>query len=468
MVKQNKVSVILTSYNHAKFLREAIDSVLNQTYADFEFIIWDDASTDESWQIITSYSDPRIRAFRNDINMGGAGGNIRKAIAEAETGEYIAIHHSDDIWEAQKLEKQVAFLDAHPGIGAVFTWVQIIDENGEPFKDTLHFYYKVFDQPNRSRHEWLNYFFFKGNALCHPSVLIRKKCYDECGSYRVGMAQIADFDLWVRLCMKYEIHVLPEKLVRFRVRSDELNASGNRPEPRIRGHFELLQLLYNYRNILTFTELVKVFPAAHKYLKPGGFDVGYALGMMAIEVKLSDAYELFGLLILFEAINDPDRAKKIKEIYDFTYSDFIALTGHYDIFSVVQKENLYQQLREREQSVQALTAQAAKKEQAVQTFITGKEQQVQALTAYVTEKEQAVQTFVAEKEQQVQTLTAQLAEKEQSVQALTAQVAEKEQQVQVLTAQVPEKEQVVQALTTQVAEKEQQVQALSAQLAEKK
>src|SRR5215510_8500706 len=125
MAETSKVTVIFTSYNHAKYLRDAIDSVLNQTYSDFELIIWDDASTDESWEIIESYSDPRIRAFKNETNLRG--GNIRRALAQGVYGEYIAVQHSDDIWESQKLEKQIAFLDENPQIGAVFTNALIID-----------------------------------------------------------------------------------------------------------------------------------------------------------------------------------------------------------------------------------------------------------------------------------------------------------------------------------------------------
>jgi len=164
----SKVSVILTSYNHEKYLREAIESVLNQSFSDFELIIWDDASTDSSWEIINSYTDNRIRGFRNETNSRGT---INKSLLKAR-GEYIAIHHSDDIWEPSKLEKQVAFLDANPETGAVFTQALIIDENGDLFKDESHFYYKIFEQPVRSRYEWLNFFFFNGNALCHPSVLV--------------------------------------------------------------------------------------------------------------------------------------------------------------------------------------------------------------------------------------------------------------------------------------------------------
>lgn len=331
-----KVSVLLTSYNHAKYLRETIDSVLNQTFKDFELIIWDDASTDESWAIIQSYTDLRIRVFRNEINQAGVI-NVNKAISEEARGEYVAMHHSDDIWEPQKLEKQVAFLDSHPDVGAVFTKVKLIDEDGSLLTDSSHPYHKVFDQPNRTRFEWLNRFFYISNALCHPSVLIRKSCYEECGVYRYGFAQLPDFDMWVRLCLKYEIYILPECLVRFRIRDNEANTSGDRPEVHVRLQFELLQSYSNYLSIIDKDEFLKVFPASFKYLNDKDFDISFALAMMALSLPHPSG-KLFGLQILFDLINDPIKARKIKDIYGFSYSEFIKLTAKHDVFSIISTE----------------------------------------------------------------------------------------------------------------------------------
>ena len=370
-----KVSVILTSYNHAKYLREAIESVLNQTFTDFELIIWDDASTDKSWAIIQSYTDLRIRAFRNKINQRGVS-NLNQAISEEAKGKYIAIHHSDDIWEPQKLEKQVNFLDENQHIGAVFSNALAITENGEPFDDKSHFYYSIFDQPNRSRYEWLNYFFYRANSLCHSSVLIRKKCYDDCGLYNYSFALLPDFDMWIRLCLRYEIHVLPEKLVKFRVRTNEMNASGNRLETRVRWQFEFFQILKNYSSIKTSEDFIKVFPNTNEYFGQKGFDIGFALGMVALESNTSNGIKLLGLQLLFEALNDPGRARKINELYRFSHKDFIALTAKYDVFSVELIADLTAQVAEKEQAIQYLTTQVAEKEQSVQ-----------ALTEQVAEKE---------------------------------------------------------------------------------
>ena len=232
-----KISVLLTSYNHSKYLRVAIDSVLNQTFQDFELIVWDDASTDNSWNIITSYTDPRIKALRSKSNSACSG--CFPLISRELTGDYIAIHHSDDIWEPSKLSEQFSFLNSNPGYAAVFTNVTPIGENGEVFADKNHDYFSIFDQPNRTRHSWLNRFFYIGNCLCNPSVLMRRKDFEESGSYRYGLFQLGDFDLWVRLCLKHEIYVLPQRLTRFRIRQNEANASANKPENRIRCRFEI-------------------------------------------------------------------------------------------------------------------------------------------------------------------------------------------------------------------------------------
>lgn len=147
-----KVSIILTSFNHEKYLAEVIDSALGQTFSDFELIIWDDHSNGRSWSIIAGYSDSRIMAYGNKERKRGIYG-IDKAITEVASEEYIAIHHSDDVWQLDKLEKQVAYLDEHHDIGAVFTNAQAINESGGPLSNTRRVHSTIFDQPNRSRHE---------------------------------------------------------------------------------------------------------------------------------------------------------------------------------------------------------------------------------------------------------------------------------------------------------------------------
>lgn len=334
-----RVSVILTSFNHEKYLSESIDSVLNQTYRDLEIIVLDDASTDDSWEIIKKYSDPRMKALRS---QGGGEINlfVNKVISEISQGEYVAIHHSDNIWEVDKLAKQVAFLDKNPNIGATFTNVTLISDDGSPIEDPSHYYLDIFNHINRSRYEWLRLFFTRQSALCHPSVLIRKSIYSECGFYSPWLWQIDDFDLWVRLLMKYDIHVMPEKLTRFRVRTDEANTSGNRRDSRIRSAYEYLKFLGNYRDIQNFAELCAIFPEAEKYDRGEDTDLLFALGLTALEVVKPPFGKLFALDLLQEAINDPVRRVAIRSAYDFGIRDLVQLTGDHDVFSLEEVAEL--------------------------------------------------------------------------------------------------------------------------------
>ncbi len=369
-----KISVILSSYNHEKFIRESIESTLNQTFADFELIIWDDASSDSSWHIISQYSDPRIKAYRNEINLRGIVG-INKAISEVASGEYIAIHHSDDVWELNKLQEQVDFLDANPNIGAVFTNTQPIGEQGAPLSDQTHAYYSIFNQPNRSRHEWLHHFFFRGNALCHPSVLIRKECYENCGLYRFGLPQLADFDLWIRLCFKYDIHVLPERLVKFRVRDNEANSSGNRPEVRIRDRSEFHHILKHFLRISTFNELVSIFPEAEKYYRLNGCEPRFVFSMVALGENALPGAKFLGMETLFDLITDVSTSAKIKSLYQFDYHDFISLTGKFDLFSLETVANQSWAIAEFDAIISSQTKFIAQLTESIQTAGTVKTNQ---------------------------------------------------------------------------------------------
>ncbi len=422
------VSVILTSFNHEKYLREAIDSVLNQTFKDFELIIWDDASSDNSWRVINEYDDPRIKAFRNEVRKRGIWG-INKAIAEVAAGKYIAIHHSDDIWETKKLGKQVAFLDANDGIGAVFSNATVIAEDGSPLADEKHPYFNIFDQPNKTRYAWLNQFLYQGNALCHPSVLIRKSCYADCGFYRFGFAQVTDFDMWIRLCLKHEIYILPDRLVRFRVRDNEANASGNRPETRIRLMYESYKALEHYKEIKRFEDLVKIFPTAEKYDRKKETDMHFVLAMVALEGKPFTFTQLFGLDLLFEVISDPIRSVNIKRLYDFDYMSFIDLTAKHDIFSREAISNLGDIIAERDKRIDGFNRALTERDRQIVNFC----KKTQTLSEEMTKMEAAVtardaqiaslKQMFSEGHQMIQTLAEQLAKKDAAVVEHDEQIA---------------------------------------------
>lgn len=466
-----KISVILTSFNHARFVREAIDSVLAQDFSDFELIVWDDASTDGSWEIIESYSDPRMRAFRNDQTRRAIYG-INTAISELAQGEYIAIHHSDDAWEPDKLSRQVAFLDANAEIGAVFTDASAVSEDGSPYPDPEHFYATVFAQPNRSRFEWLRHFFYHGNALCHPSVLIRKSCYAECGLYRYGFGQVGDLDMWIRLCLKHEIHVLPEKLVRFRVLRGEANTSGSRSDTRVRWITEMFRLMLNYRRLKTWGEMIAVFPEAAEYHRRRGFEPDFVLAMMAMREHPFHFTKLFGLELLFDLVQNETKAKRIASLYGFDYRDLIALTAKHDVFSHEYSASLAAGLKERDaQIVQLLhdISESARSYEETRTALAQREADVEHMHRAVHDRNErlaALGSTLSERDQRLASLREELSRQEAEAAGLNRALAERDRRMSELETKAAEAESVAAAARQEGFRAKAQAELLRGQLEE--
>lgn len=328
------VSVILTSYNHEKYLAEAIESALAQTYREFELIIVDDCSADKSWEIINSFHDERIVTIRNPVNMRIK--SLRNAVFNFAKGKYIAIHHSDDVWEPTKLEKQVVFMESHPEYAACFTQVEFIDENSEYYRlPDGHFFKEGFAKQNRTREEWLNYFFYKGNCLCHPSVVIRSEMYQKYGLLNtLGLAQVPDFLMWVKLCLHEEIFIFQEALTKFRLRrGKQENTSADRSEVHIRSEFEWKKILDQYLSITNKEQFLKIFPESKKYINLESGVIEFALAKSALNVDRA-VYKLFGLDLLFNLINNSKKAFLVEQLYHYTYKDFIEDSGAHDAFNI--------------------------------------------------------------------------------------------------------------------------------------
>lgn len=338
-----KITVILTSYNHEKYLAQSIDSILHQTYQDFELIIVDDCSQDSSWDIICRYKEqyPSIITVRHSYNWHG--GSVDDIVKNYATGDYIALHHSDDIWEPDKLQKQITVIKNHPEYSAIFTNATAIDDDGKPYQDKNGFYYSLFSVQNRTRFEWLNYFFYHGNCLCHPSILVKKAVYEEDNFFRKGLQQIPDFVKWIQICRKHEIYVLPDSLVKFRIHNEGKNTSGMRADTQIRSTIELHLMLQEYTKIQNKEEFLKVFPQAVKYCTKDYFSVEYALGRICTEDGMPPYTRLFGIQLLYKVLNDSVQAEILQKEFRYTHRSFKKENGKHDIFGILP--NFFEQKR---------------------------------------------------------------------------------------------------------------------------
>ncbi len=203
-----KVSVIMPVFNGEKYIVEAIDSILNQSFTDFEFLIIDDGSTDSSLKIIQSYQDIRIRLFRNIVNLGLAT-SLNKGIVSAK-GEYIVRMDCDDISHNKRIEKQLSFMDQNPEIGISGTWMVSMESN-EIIK------YPQTDEECRT-------FKFFNSPLAHPTVIIKREFLISNNlRYSHNYPVCEDMELWRRCMQQTKLGNLCEPLLSYRVHGSNLS-----------------------------------------------------------------------------------------------------------------------------------------------------------------------------------------------------------------------------------------------------
>lgn len=207
-MRHPKVSVIMSVYNGEKYLREAIDSILNQTFTDFEFIIINDGSTDGTREILESYSDPRVRLFHQE-NIGLTR-SLNRALKLAR-GEYIARQDADDISLAKRLETQLKYFDADPSLTLCASRFRVIDENGN-FIGCIH--------PTVSDKllQWhlLSWHLLFGNQIGHASVMVKKEALLKLDGYALSVKRAQDYELWSRMSFTCKMIVIPDVLFYWR------------------------------------------------------------------------------------------------------------------------------------------------------------------------------------------------------------------------------------------------------------
>ncbi|MFC1510445.1 glycosyltransferase family 2 protein [Candidatus Omnitrophota bacterium] len=213
-----KVSILVPSYNGAKYLPDALNSALKQTYQDFEILIMDDGSTDNTKEVLAPFLEAhsdKIRYFYQE-NQGLA--CARNAAISHAQGEYLALLDADDIWLPQRLEKTVAVIEADPQVGLVHANITRISLEG-----------KELDTPKRdvsvlSGSIFEHIFLRKAHVSC-PTVLFRKKCYDDCGGFDPALARLGceDRELWLRFVKKYSFQYIDEVLAFYRLSASSMS-----------------------------------------------------------------------------------------------------------------------------------------------------------------------------------------------------------------------------------------------------
>ena len=230
----------MSVHNGSRFLKESIGSILVQSYRDFEFLIVDDGSTDNSLEIAqrAAASDKRVRVISNRGNIGLTR-SLNRAIREA-AGEYVARHDADDVALPDRFREQVARLDGDPSCAVVGTNYLVIDAEGRAIPSGIASHYAS-DTTRALRHGL--------NPVCHSSVMFRKAVIQNAGSYDESYRYAQDYELWLRLVLRgYAVCNLPAKLQKLRRSGEEIAVTQRRAQLRCIIRIQARYFRYFWRN----------------------------------------------------------------------------------------------------------------------------------------------------------------------------------------------------------------------------
>jgi glycosyltransferase involved in cell wall biosynthesis len=253
------VSICMSAYNVERFLPMALDSVLAQAYPNLEILVLDNGSGDRTYEIAQTFHDPRLRCFRVPRNLGAY--QAMNRLAGMARGEFLAIYHSDDVYEPAIVEKEVAYLRSHPALGAVFCLDHFIDENGRIFGGAS-MPTEFVGRRSLNYEDVFRYFVRKKNTLlCCPTFMTRRAVFEAVGPFRPEKYEIlSDVEMWLRIARQYPIAILNERLIRYRKGDHQWSARYRNLRTERDGFFDLMDEFLEkegWRDRLTEAEWVE-------------------------------------------------------------------------------------------------------------------------------------------------------------------------------------------------------------------
>ncbi len=212
-----KVSIGIPTYNGERFIREAIQSIVDQTFRDIEVIVIDDRSTDATVEIVRSLRDPRLVLYENEQQLG-IPGNWNRAVSLAH-GEYLCLFHQDDRMQPDNLARKIQVLDSDPLIGLVYSAVETLIDPSAPYPPARWMEESAVDFIIDG-HTYLRRLLLEGNLICAPSVLVRREELIKVGGFDTELGFACDYALWMKLCFDRRVAFLSEHLVQYRWHAD--------------------------------------------------------------------------------------------------------------------------------------------------------------------------------------------------------------------------------------------------------
>lgn len=325
-MKNPKISVVMSCYNHERYVTEAIESIQMQSYQNWELILVDDCSTDSSVHVARKIAkkDSRIRILRHSYNQGTSR-TLNDGIAFS-SGEYIALQSADDVSLNHRLEKQITYFLEYPHTASVSSYVLPINDKNEVTEETRQ-YQDIFCRENTSRANVLHDFFIASNFINNSSQMIPSHIIHQVGRNRESLFQLHDYEYNIRLALIGDIHIIPEVLLHYRVRDDGANISlCNTKGMHCRQFIENYMVLDNYLEIKDVDFFMEIFG---KYVKRMGVvreeTIPYFLAMIAIQHCQEVPKKLWGFRILYSFCSQEGAFEVLRKDCGFTYTQFTQL-----------------------------------------------------------------------------------------------------------------------------------------------
>jgi glycosyltransferase involved in cell wall biosynthesis len=313
---QPLISVIVPTYNHEKYIAEAVASILGQTFGDLEAIVVDDGSTDRTGDIVRSFSDPRIRYIR----QANQGPSVATTTALAACrAKHVALMSGDDVLHPNRLRRQLEAYRRGP-TRLLFAGAEFIDDDSRPLQG--NFYPEIIHEPNPSRAQHLERLFYSGPGFFGVTAVTELRVLVECGPDDPALFQTQDYARWIHLLKKYEFQVLPDCLYRLRIRTGWANLSGPQADKQIRARNELYLVMKSFFEGVP-TELFR--EAFRRHLINADFS-------SAVEQACEEAFlylhsasplnQLIGIEKLHQLLHDPQAGEVLRRAYRFDFVRF--------------------------------------------------------------------------------------------------------------------------------------------------
>ncbi|MGX2985015.1 glycosyltransferase [Helicobacter sp. 23-1048] len=323
MTTNPKVSIALITYNQQDYVGRTIESILNQTYQNFEIIVGDDSSTDETANVVKSYKDERIKYFKTDYNIG-INGNLN-LVANKATTDYVFFISGDDKWRENYLERVVDCFEKMSKIDVVYPQLCAIDKDDNYIKGKNQYFWRI--PTNRTKEETIHIAFMECNVLPSPGIAMRKRVIDTIFPLPCSLVNMQDYAMHLDIFTNdLKVYVLDELLVDYRVSDVGISHNNNNNIALKREQMEIAPLMDYFLKIddLNLLKAIFVNEIQNTKIEPFSDTIPFFLGQMAL---LSPHFKRkeWGYHTIMKFLSDKSNFDIANKRYGFTFKDHLKL-----------------------------------------------------------------------------------------------------------------------------------------------